>query len=338
MLQKAKKLVAVSVISILITKKMEETKKLELWVSCIWYPVIFKDQTEALLDSKSKINVISQAFTYQLELKIRKTNVGAQKIDGITLETYEIVVSTFFVLEKDGKKRFFEESFLLANIKPDVVFGMLFLTMNNADIDFQAWNLQWRSYTTRDILPTIRQVELIKKEKFATIAFDPEYEAFVVYVAALSIYSGDKIHPSTRAQIAHLKVDEAPTKVSSKYADFADVFSPKLAIELPEHTGINDYAIELVDDWQPSYGFIYSLKPVELETLKVYIKNNLANSFIKPFKSPTGAPIFCDKKSDSSLRLYIDYWDLNNLTIKNWYPLPLVGKSLDRLGWTWRFT
>ncbi len=40
------------------------------------------------------------------------------------------------MLDKDGKEKFFEESFLLANVKPDVVFGMPFLIMSNADVDF----------------------------------------------------------------------------------------------------------------------------------------------------------------------------------------------------------
>ena len=65
---------------------------------------------------------MNQIFASQLGLKIRKINIGAQKIDGITLEIYKIVVSTFFILNKDGKKRFFEESFLLTDINPDVIF------------------------------------------------------------------------------------------------------------------------------------------------------------------------------------------------------------------------
>ncbi len=146
------------------------------------------------------------------------------------------------------------------------------------------------------------------------------------------------MHPSRRAQIAHLKADEAPTKVLSKYADFADVFSPKLAAKLPEHIGINNHAIKFVDDWQPPYGPIYSLGPVELETLKAYIENNLASGFIRPSKSSAGALILFDKKLDGSLRLCADYQGLNNLTIKNRYPLPLVGESLDRLGWARRLT
>ncbi len=77
---------------------------------------------------------------------------------------------------------------------------------------------------------------------------------------------------------------------------------------------------------------------MELETLKAYIENNLANGFIRPSQSPAGALIFFDKKPDGSLRLCMDYQGLNNLTIKNWYLLPLVGESLDRLGRARHFT
>ena len=58
------------------------------------------------------------------------------------LKTYEMVVFTFSILDKDGKERFFEESFLLADVQPNVVLKRLFLTMSNADIDFQSRNLQ----------------------------------------------------------------------------------------------------------------------------------------------------------------------------------------------------
>ena len=70
----------------------------------------------------------------------------------------------------------------------------------------------------------------------------------MVYVAAFSINPDDEVHPLRKAQIAYLKADEAPTKVPNEYADFADVFSLKLVIELPKHTEINDYAIKLIDD------------------------------------------------------------------------------------------
>lgn len=76
------------------------------------------------------------------------------------------------------------------------------------------------------------------------------YEVFIVYIAALNISFdlGNNVYPSKKAQIAHLKINKVLTKVFSKYTDFEDIFLPKLIIKLPEHTRINNYAIELVDD------------------------------------------------------------------------------------------
>ena len=131
--------------------------------------------------------------------------------------------------------------------------------------------------------------------------------------------------------------DKAPVAIPAEYLDFEDVFSKKSATVLPEHTEINTYVIDLEEGKQPPYGPIYSLRPVELETLKTYIETNLANGFICLSKSPASAPILFDKKSNGSLRLCVDYWGLNNITIKNRYPLLLVGESLDRLGRAKRF-
>ncbi len=52
-----------------------------------------------------------------------------------------MVISTFFVSDKNGRKRFFKKSFLLADVKPDIVLGMPFLTMSNTNVDFQARDL-----------------------------------------------------------------------------------------------------------------------------------------------------------------------------------------------------
>lgn len=109
------------------------------------------------------------------------------------------------------------------------------------------------------------------------------------------------MHPSRKTQIAYLKAEKALTKVSSKYANFANVFSPKLTIKFPKNLGIKNYVMKLVDNWQPSYSPIYNLGQVDLEILKTYIENNLTNGFIKPSKSPIRIVIFFDKKLDKSL-------------------------------------
>ena len=76
-----------------------------------------------------------------------------------------------------------------------------------------------------------------------------------------------------------------------KYSNYNKIFLAENALELLEHTGINNYAIELQEGKQPLFGLVYSLEPVELETLKTYIKTNQANNFIRLSKSLVGAPI-----------------------------------------------
>ena len=190
------------------------------------------------------------------------------------------------------------------------------------------------------MLPTTRRVELVGKKEFAAATLDPEHETYVVYVASLSSIplASLNFHHFWEPQISGLIAKEAPTKVPTEYLDFADIFSLDLATELSKHTEINTHAIDLEENKQPPYGPIYSLGPVEIETLKTYIKTNLANNFIPPSKSPADAPILFDKKPNGSLCLCVNYWSFNNITIKNQYPLLLVGKSLDCLGNAKQFT
>ena len=168
-------------------------------------------------------------------------------------------------------------------------------------------------------------------------------ETFVMYVAIreqeeIPVHAERQDQIQDKAQVGALLFDEAPTKVSVKYSDYSNVFSAENAVELPENTGINEYAIKLEESKQASFGPIYSLGPVELETLKTYIKINLANGFIQPSKFPVRAPILCDRKLNRSLRLCMDYRSLNNITIKNRYPLLLIGESLNWLGRARPFT
>ena len=191
---------------------------------------------------------------------------------------------------------------MVANISLEVVFQMLFYTLSDADIDVLGRKLQWKTYITKETFPTTRRVKLVEKKEFATAALDLKHETFVIYVASLSFTPLD-----ARLQISSLIAKEAPTKISAQYLNFADIFSLDLASELPKHIGINDHAIELVNGQQPTYGPIYSLGTVELKTLKAYIETNLANSFIKSSKSPAGAPILFDQKSDGFFWLYVNY-------------------------------
>ena len=285
-------------------------------VLCIRYPIIFRKKSmSAFLDSGSKVNIIYLTFAQELRLSIRPTDVGAEKADGTMLDTYGIVVTVFSMMNKANQVRFFEKSFLVANISPKIVFGILFFTLSSGDVDFLGWKLRWKTYTTEEALPTTRHVKLVSKKEFTAAALDSEYETYVVHIGSVSsnvLPSSSllklNVHLSCRPQVSSLIAEEALTKIPAEYSDFVKIFSPDLISELLKHNGINNHAIKLVKDCQqPPYESISSLRLMELETLKAYIKTHLANGFIKPSKSPANAPILFDQKSNGSLQLYIDY-------------------------------
>ena len=75
----------------------------------------------------------------------------------------------------------------------------------------------------------------------------------------------------------------------------------------------------------------HRMAPVELQELKVQIQGLLDKGFIRPSTSPWGAPVLFAKKKDKTLRLCIDYRQLNRVTIKNRYPLPRIDDFFDQL-------
>ena len=66
------------------------------------------------------------------------------------------------------------------------------------------------------------------------------------------------------------------------------------------------------------------MAPLELKELKVHMEELVSKGFVKPITLPWGAPVLFVKKKDGSLRLCIDYRELNKVTIRNQYPLPRI--------------
>ena len=95
--------------------------------------------------------------------------------------------------------------------------------------------------------------------------------------------------------------------ILTKYLDFIDIFFKKLIIKLFEYLNINEYAIKLKVGKQVFYKLIYIFRSIELETFKIYIKTNLANNFIKVFKSFSKVLILFTKILNKSIYLHINY-------------------------------
>ena len=119
-------------------------------------------------------------------------------------------------------------------------------------------------------------------------------------------------------------VDEIPVA-----REFLDVFSDDIAALPPEREV--EFTIDLIPGTEPLSIPPYRMAPAELRELKAQLEELLSKGFIRPSISPWGAPVLFVKKKDGSLRLCIDYRQLNKVTIRNQYPLPRIDELFDQL-------
>jgi hypothetical protein len=110
---------------------------------------------------------------------------------------------------------------------------------------------------------------------------------------------------------------------------FLDVF-PKDLPGMPPDQDI-EFVIELKPGTAPKYKTPFRMRTLELAELKEHIKELLEKGFIRPSSSPWGAPMICLLKKDGTQRLCVDYRALNEVTIKNKYPLPRIDDLFDQL-------
>ncbi len=119
--------------------------------------------------------------------------------------------------------------------------------------------------------------------------------------------------------------------VPEHYHSFRDLFSKENFDELPERKSW-DHAIELVPNVKSTLDCkVYPLNRNEQEQLNKFLDENLESGRICPSKSPFASPFFFIKKKDGTLRPVQDYCKLNEMTIKNRYPLPLISELIDKL-------
>jgi hypothetical protein len=118
--------------------------------------------------------------------------------------------------------------------------------------------------------------------------------------------------------------------------EFSDVF-PEDLLGLPPERDV-EFVIEL----KPGTAIIsrrsYRMPPNELVELKTQLQDLLEKGFIRPSSSPWGCPAIFIKKKDQTLRMCVDYRPLNEVTIKNKYPLPQIDILFDQLTRAWVFS
>ncbi|KAJ1581069.1 hypothetical protein NDA15_003774 [Ustilago hordei] len=126
-----------------------------------------------------------------------------------------------------------------------------------------------------------------------------------------------------------VEIDKVVTAadIPKPYQHLRDVFDEVEADKLPHHTE-HDLHLELIEGGKPPQGPLYLKGPKEMSELRRYLDENLEKGFIRPSKSPARSPVLFVPKKDGGLRLCVDYRGLNEITVKNRAPLPLIEEQL----------
>jgi hypothetical protein len=185
----------------------------------------------------------------------------------------------------------------------DVVLGMDWLKSNYVHINCYNNTVRFSSAEEEG------RTELLSKKQLKE--FIEEDALVFLLMASLSVES--------QAVIADLPV----------VCNFPEVFPDEIPSAPPEREV--EFTIDLVPGTRPISMAPYKMSASELAELKSQLEDLLERKFVRPSVSPWGAPVLLVKKKDGSMRLCIDYRQLNKVTIKNRYPLPRIDDLMDRL-------
>jgi len=119
--------------------------------------------------------------------------------------------------------------------------------------------------------------------------------------------------------------------VPRKFLKWRKVFGKVESEKMPTRR-VWDHAIDLKEIFKPWKGRIYPLSKNEREEVQNFVEDQLRKGYIRPSKSPQTSPVFFVGKKDRSKQMVMDYCNLNNQTVKNNYPLPLITELINNMG------
>ncbi|KAH0678966.1 hypothetical protein KY284_020051 [Solanum tuberosum] len=150
---------------------------------------------------------------------------------------------------------------------------------------------------------------------------------FISYLKAINLVSKGCVYHLVRVNDSSVEITLIQSVPIVK--EFPKVFLDDLP-GVPVEREI-DFDIDIFPNTRPISIPPYRMAPVELKELKEQLKDLLDKGFIRPSVSPWGAPVLFMRKKHGSLRMCIDYRQLNKVTIKNKYPLPRIDDLFDQL-------
>ncbi|KAK8930623.1 hypothetical protein KSP39_PZI016616 [Platanthera zijinensis] len=252
--------------------------------------------------SASILNAI-EAKPYRVQEMLHVTLPNNQ-----VLPTQQRVIVTFAL----NNKPFTTDLVVLPLTEFDVILGMDWLTQNEAIIDCKNKEVS------------------IRCADHSRIKYRGLGEVSKILISAMKALS--QIRKGGEAILVMVKGPSEERKDISMIpvvCEFQELFPEELA-GLPPKREI-EFEINLEQRARPVAKTPYRMAPKELAELKVQLQELIDKNFIRPSSSPWGAPVLFVKKKEGTLRLCVDYRELNKLTVKNKYPLSRIEDLFDQL-------
>ena len=287
----------------------------------------------ALLDSGSTGSCINRRFVEANKIQTRKTALPVPVYNADGTHNRNGAITDYVTLRVTIQDHVEELEFAVSDLgTKDLFIGHEWLKFHNPNIDWKMSKILFDrcpntcGYTTslRELEedddapepPSINELE----DGDRLFAFDTEaYIRKVSFATELAAKANKGKRTKTLEEM-----------LPPHYLKYREVFEKTDFDTLPDRRPW-DHAIELSPDFQPLDCKVYPLTSKEQEALEKFLTENLRTGRIRPSKSPMASPFFFVKKKDGELRPIQDYRKLNESTIKNRYPLPLIGELIDKL-------
>jgi hypothetical protein len=267
----------------------------------------------ALLDSGATENFMNLDYAKYLRVPIQRLKEPRKlfNVDGTPNKSGELLYFTDLQTQTGTQRHTLR--FFLSNLGENkVILGYPWFAAFQPQID---WRRGWINHS---------QLPVILRTPDATRAwFLPRQINKIRTTHAETIYICRLVSEPTHTS-------ENPN-IPNHYCTFSRVFSEEASHEFPpSHPW--DHAIELkLGAPAALLGKLIPLSQAEQEELRKFVKEHMARGTIRPSKSPYKSRFFYIKKKDGKLRPVQDYWPVNQWTIRNAYPLPLIPELIDRL-------
>ena len=267
--------------------------------------LVFDRDAHILIDPGATHSFISMGF-------ISNVNVESQPIDCsivVSLPTGDSRLAESVYMDSRviiGDQKFLADLILLDIHDFDVILGMDWLSRHHATVDCYRKEVRFcRPGKTEVVFYGLRKTlpNSIMTAMKASKMLRKSYQGYLAYAIELR---------DNGSQLEDIPV----------VSEFSDVFPEDLP-GIPLDREIY-FQIELAPGTEPISKAPYRTAPLELKELKVQMEELVSKGFVRPSTSPWGAPVLFVKKKDGSLRLCIDYRELNKVTIRNQYPLPRI--------------